>query len=208
MTTALITGCAGFVGSHLAEYLLENTDWDIVGMVRWNDPIDNLSGLADRINRSDRISLMYADVRDLNSVNDVLKHTRPDYVFHLAAQSFPQTSFISGADTIETNTTGTLNILNAAKEYARQAWIHICSSSEVYGRVAKENLPINEDCPFGPASPYAISKVGADMIGRLYADAYRMNVVVTRMFTHTGARRGDVFAESSFAKQIAIREPG
>ena len=92
--------------------------------------------------------------------------------------------------------------------YARDATIHVCSSSEVFGRVPQEKVPIGENCDFHPASPYAISKVGTDLIGRFYAEAYGMNVLVTRMFTHTGPRRGDVFAESSFAKQIALIEAG
>ena len=87
-------------------------------------------------------------------------------------------------------------------------YIHICASSEVFGRVAKENLPIDEECTFHPASPYAISKVGTDLIGRYYAEAYGLKAMTTRMFTHTGPRRGDVFAESTFAKQIAMIEEG
>ena len=86
--------------------------------------------------------------------------------------------------------------------------MHICSSSEVFGRVPKHKIPINETCDFHPASPYAISKVGTDLIGRFYAEAYDMCVMTTRMFTHTGPRRGDVFAESTFAKQIALAEYG
>jgi GDPmannose 4,6-dehydratase len=86
--------------------------------------------------------------------------------------------------------------------------IHVCSSSEIFGRVPKDKLPINEECSFHPASPYAISKIGTDMIGRFHAEAYRQKAMTTRMFTHTGPRRGDVFAESSFAKQIAMIEQG
>jgi len=131
---------------------------------------------------------------------------RPDYVFHLAAQSYPKTSFDSPIDTIDTNTQGTVRLLEALKDLAPGAIIHVCSSSEVYGKTPRELLPIRETCPFHPASPYAISKVGADLVARHYAQAYGMNIQVTRMFTHTGPRRGDVFAESSFAKQIAMAE--
>lgn len=205
---ALITGVSGFVGSHLAEYLLERSDWDIVGLTRWNDTTENLETLAPRINRNDRIGLVYADIRDARSVGLAVRGASPDYVFHLAAQSYPQTSFTAPADTLETNVQGALHVLEAVKEYAPKAWVHVCSSSEVYGRVTKDKLPIREDCPFYPASPYSISKVGTDLLGKFYADAYGLNVVVTRMFTHTGPRRGDVFAESSFAKQIAMIEAG
>lgn len=206
MTKCLITGITGFVGSHLADYLLANTDWDIYGLIRWRSPLDNISHLIPGINTNDRITLYYGDLRDSCSINDLVRRCLPDYVFHLAAQSYPQTSFTSPLDTYDTNVQGTSRLLEALRQYKKDAIIHVCSSSEVYGRTAKENLPIKEDCPFHPASPYAISKVGTDLIGRFYAEAYGMNVQVTRMFTHTGARRGDVFAESSFAKQIAMCE--
>lgn len=206
---ALITGVAGFVGSHLAEFLLANTDWDIIGLTRWSDPVDNLDNLIPEINRGGRMQLVYGDLRDAQSLRAALREQpRPDYVFHLAAQSYPLTSFTAPADTLETNTIGTLNLLETVRWRNRDAWVHVCSSSEVYGKVSATDLPIRETCPFHPASPYAISKVGADLLGRHYAEAYGMNVVVTRMFTHTGPRRGDVFAESSFAKQIAMIEAG
>lgn len=132
----------------------------------------------------------------------------PDYVFHLAAQSFPQTSFTAPLQTLNVNVLGTYRLLNAIKETVPLAVVHVCSSSEVFGRVSKEFVPIKEDTPFHPASPYAISKVGTDLIGRYFAEAFGINTITTRMFTHTGPRRGDVFAESSFAKQIAMIEIG
>jgi len=208
MTRCLITGITGFVGSHLADYLLENTDWEIYGLIRWRSPLDNIEHLLPRINASDRVRLLYGDLRDSDSINQAIRECLPDYVFHLAAQSYPKTSFTSPLDTYETNISGTSRILEALRQYAPESIIHVCSSSEIFGRVPKEILPINEDAPINPASPYAISKVGTDLIGRFYAEAYRMNVQTTRMFSHTGPRRGDVFHESSFAKQIAMAEAG
>ncbi|CAO3362871.1 GDP-mannose 4,6-dehydratase [Azospirillum melinis] len=205
---ALITGITGMVGSHLAEYLLEQTDWDIYGMCRWRSPLDNLAGLVDRINRRDRVFLLYGDLRDTLSLQTVVQQARPDYVFHLAAQSFPRTSFDAPVDTLDTNIQGTVRVLDAVRAVRPDAIVHVCSSSEVFGRVPREKLPIDEFCGFHPASPYAISKVGTDLVGRFYAEAYGMTAMVTRMFTHTGPRRGDVFAESSFAKQIAMVEKG
>ena len=201
-----ITGITGMVGSHLADYLLKNTDWDIVGLCRWRSPMDNLGHLAARINAKDRLSLLYGDLRDTLSIRDAVVAARPDYVFHLAAQSFPRTSFDSPLDTMETNIQGTVRVLDALRAHAPKAVIHVCASSEVFGRVPREKLPIDEECSFHPASPYAISKVGTDLVGRFYAEAYGMTVMTTRMFTHTGPRRGDVFAESTFAKQIAMIE--
>ncbi|MCL6478023.1 MAG: GDP-mannose 4,6-dehydratase [Peptococcaceae bacterium] len=205
---ALITGVTGMVGSHLLDYLIENTDWEIWGMLRWRSPLDNIVHHIDRINRYDRIKLVYADLRDTMSINHAVKTSKPDYVFHLAAQSYPRTSFESPLDTLDTNIQGVERLLGALRQHSKDAIIHVCASSEVFGRVPKEKLPINEECSFHPASPYAISKVGTDLIGRFYAEAYNMCVMTTRMFTHTGPRRGDVFAESTFAKQIALIEAG
>ena len=205
---ALITGITGMVGSHLADYLIENTDWEIFGLCRWRSPLDNLSHLIPRINAKDRIHLLYGDLRDYLSIHEAVRQAKPDYVFHLAAQSYPKTSFDSPLDTLETNVQGTANVLEALRKNSADAITHVCASSEVFGRVPKEKLPIDEECTFHPASPYAISKVGTDLIGRYYAEAYDMTVMTTRMFTHTGPRRGDVFAESTFAKQIAMIEAG
>lgn len=208
MTTALITGITGMVGSHLADYLYEHTDWTIVGLTRWRSPTDNIKNLIDPINNKDRVRLVYGDLNDEGSLDLAIKDTQPDYVFHLAAQSFPLTSFTSPVDTLNTNVLGTARLLEAIKRNRPNAVVHICASSEVFGRVSREHLPIKEDCLFHPASPYAISKTGTDLLGRFYAEAYGMTVMTTRMFTHTGPRRGDVFAESSFAKQIALIEAG
>jgi GDP-mannose 4,6-dehydratase len=196
------------VGSHLAEYLLEHTDWEVWGMCRWRSPLDNIAGLVPRINARDRVHLVFGDLRDTLSIQDVVQRSQPDYVFHLAAQSYPKTSFDAPLDTFDTNAQGTTRVLEALKSIRRDAIIHICASSEVFGRVSKEKLPIDEECTFHPASPYAISKVGTDLVGRYYAEAFGMTVMTTRMFTHTGPRRGDVFAESTFAKQIAMIEAG
>ena len=208
MTNALITGITGMVGSHLADHLLENTDWEVYGLLRWNDKTDNIEHLFGKINDKDRVYLEYGDINDLSSLLHVFDKVKPDYVFHLAAQSYPKTSFESPLETLETNILGTAKVLDAIKKLNLDPVIHVCASSEVFGRVPKELLPIHEDVTFHPASPYAISKVGTDLIGRFYAEAYGLTVMTTRMFTHTGPRRGDVFAESTFAKQIAMIEAG
>lgn len=213
MTKVLITGITGMVGSHLADFLIKETNWEIYGMCRWRSPLDNIVHLIDDINSKKRIHLIYGDLRDTISIDNVVKNVIPDFVFHLAAQSYPKTSFDAPLDTLDTNIQGTARVLEALRKYAPKAVIHVCASSEVFGRVKKEKLQemggvINEECTFHPASPYAISKVGTDLLGRYYAEAYNMTVMTTRMFTHTGPRRGDVFAESTFAKQIAMIEKG
>ena len=204
---ALITGITGMVGSHLADFLLENTNWDIYGMCRWRSPLDNVEHLAGRANRKDRVFFIYGDLCDSFSLQNAIDESRPDYVFHLAAQSYPSVSFTSPIATLDTNILGTERLLESLRRCKGiDPVIHVCSSSEVFGRVPKENIPINENCSFHPASPYAISKTGTDLIGRYHAEAYGQKVVITRMFTHTGPRRGDVFAEATFAKQIAMIE--
>ncbi len=209
MTSALITGLTGFVGSHLADYLLANTDWEIHGLIRARSPLTNIEHLLDRINRKDRLFLHYGDLNDQGSLTKAVYESQPHYVFHLAAQSFPKTSFDAPIETLNTNILGTCRLLEAVKREAPPtALVHVCASSEVFGRVPKDRLPIGEECNFHPASPYAISKAGTDLLGRFYAEAYGMHVQTTRMFSHTGPRRGDWFAESSFAKQIAMIEVG
>ena len=208
MKKAVITGITGMVGSHLADYLLENTDWEVYGLVRWNDKMDNIEHLMPLINNKERVHLLNADINDLASLLTCFEESKPDYVFHLAAQSYPKTSFSAPLETLETNVLGTAKVLEAIRVLGQNPVIHVCASSEVFGRVPKEFLPIHEDITFHPASPYAISKVGTDLVGRFYGEAYGMTVMTTRMFTHTGPRRGDVFAESTFAKQIAMIEEG
>ena len=208
MKTAFITGVTGMVGSHLLDFLVSNTNWVIHCLIRWRSPLDNIQQHIESINKEKRIFLHYGDLRDKQSLDIFFKQVKPNYIFHLAAQSFPKTSFSSPVDTYETNIIGTQNILQSIREFSPKSLIHVCSSSEVFGRVHKDKVPISEDCSFHPASPYAISKTGTDLIGKFFFEAYNLKVIITRMFTHTGPRRGDVFAESSFAKQIAMAEAG
>ena len=203
----LITGITGMVGSHLVDLLLEKTNWKIYGMCRWRSPLTNVQHLLSVANKKDRLEFVYGDLCDPISLNKVIKEVNPDFVYHLAAQSYPQTSFYMSDITMDTNTNGTMRLLEAIKEYgSKKCLIHVCSSSEVFGRVPKDKLPINEECSYHPASPYAISKVGTDLFAKYYNEAFGLKIITTRMFTHTGPRRGDVFAESSFAKQIALIE--
>ncbi len=202
-----ITGITGFVGSHLADYILEvHRDVQIVGFARWRSPVDNIRDIVDKI------SISFGDLLDLPSLTAALKKTRPDIIFHLAAQSYVDFSFISPITTLQANVIGTANLLEAIRalkdETGYDPVVHICSSSEVYGQVKEDEVPIREDNPFRPASPYAVSKVGEDMLAYQYWLSWKIKTIRTRMFTHTGPRRGDVFATSTFAKQIAAIEHG
>jgi len=203
----LITGITGFVGSHLAEYILkESPQTQILGFVRWRSPKDNIHGI------SHKVTLCYGDLIDLSSIEKVLSEHRPDVIFHLAAQSYVDFSFIAPLATLQSNVIGTANLLEAVRNLKTSSSynpvIHICSSSEVYGQVQEGETPITEQNPFRPASPYAVSKVAEDMLGFQYFISWGIKTIRTRMFTHTGPRRGDVFVESSFAKQIAAIEAG
>lgn len=211
MSKILITGITGQVGSQLADYVLENTDLDVVGLMRWQEPLDNLYHLTDRINTSNRISLRYGDLNDFASIHRILSDEKPNYISHLAAQSFPKTSFEIPLETLQTNIIGTANLLESIRILSSadklNPVVHVCSSSEVYGRQAPGEV-ISETTPFHGASPYSISKIGTDFLGQFYGEAYGMRTFVTRMGTHSGPRRSDVFFESTVAKQIALIEAG
>ena len=205
----LITGVTGMVGSHLLDYLLQNTDWNIYGLCRWSSKLDNIEQNLDLINKKKRVFLLYGDLNDQNSIREVVKKSLPHFVFHLAAESFPKMSFSAPLKFYDTNIKGTQSLLEELRNCKLiDPLVHICSSSEIFGKVKKQDLPINESCAFHPASPYAISKVGTDLISRYFYEAYNVKTFTTRMFTHTGPRRGDYFAESTFAKQIAMIEVG
>jgi GDP-4-dehydro-6-deoxy-D-mannose reductase len=207
----LITGISGQVGSQLADYVLENTKLDVVGTMRWQEPLDNLYHLTTRINNKDRISLNYADLNDYASMSRMLRDVKPKYISHLAAQSYPKTSFNIPIETLQTNIIGTANLLENIRQLKEvdgyDPVVHVCSSSEVYGK-AKPGVALAEDTPFHGASPYSISKIGTDYLGQFYGEAYGIRTFVTRMGTHSGPRRSDVFFESTVAKQIALIEAG
>ncbi|MEP3196759.1 MAG: GDP-mannose 4,6-dehydratase [Lentilitoribacter sp.] len=208
----LITGITGQVGSQLAEYILNETEHNVIGMMRWQEPIENLYGLTQRINRNDRISIYYADLLDSASINKMFRETKPDFVSHLAAQSYPKTSFDIPFETLQTNIIGTANILENIRQIQEvdgsySPAIHICSSSEVYGK-AQVGVALTEETQFHGASPYSISKIGTDYLGQFYGEAYGLKTFITRMGTHSGPRRSDVFFESTVAKQIALIESG
>lgn len=209
--TILITGITGQVGSQLADYVLEHTQYDVVGMMRWQEPMDNLYHVTERINRKDRISIYYADLSDYAAIARMIKEVRPKFISHLAAQSYPKTSFNIPIETLQTNIVGTATLLEVIRQQRESDGynpvVHVCSSSEVYGR-AKPGTPLAEDTPFHGASPYSISKIGTDYLGRFYGEAYGIRSFVTRMGTHSGPRRSDVFFESTVAKQIALIEAG
>jgi GDP-4-dehydro-6-deoxy-D-mannose reductase len=200
---ALITGVTGFAGSHLADHLLaEHPEMEVAGMYRWRSPMDNVE------HAGDRIELFETDLRDYISVQHTLDACRPDLIFHLAAQSFVPASWTGPAETLTTNLLGQTYLFEAVRALRLDPVIQIACSSEEYGLVLPHEVPIKETNPLRPLSPYAVSKVAQDYQGYQYFQSYRTRIVRTRAFNHTGPRRGEVFAMSSFAKQLAQIELG
>jgi GDP-4-dehydro-6-deoxy-D-mannose reductase len=199
---ALITGITGFVGSHMAEFLLAREDVEVWGIDRWRSNKENIKHIEDKIN------LVECDLRDASSVESTIKRIKPEKIFHLAAQSFVPTSWNAPAETMITNIIGELNLFEAVRNAGINPWIQIAGSSEEYGMVHPDETPIKETNPLRPLSPYGVSKVGQDMLGYQYAMSYKMRIIRTRGFNHTGPRRGEVFVESNFAQQVAKIEKG
>ncbi len=198
----LITGITGFVGSHLAEFLLTQKDVEVFGTLRWRSKTDNIDHLKGRIR------MFECDLRDASSVHQVITQVRPDRVFHLAGQSFVPMSWKAPSETMTTNAVGQITLFEAIRECKLDTRIQIACSSEEYGMVHENELPLVETSPLRPLSPYAVSKVAQDLLGYQYSHSYKMFIVRTRAFNHTGPRRGEVFATSNFAKQIAGIEAG
>ena len=193
---ALITGITGFAGSHLADYCLKRGGVDVHGVIRWRSRTENIEHLEGRIH------LHECDLRDASSTRDVIEATRPDYIFHLAAQSFVPTSWKAPAESLSTNIIGQLNIFEAVRKLKLDCRIQLACSSEEYGMVYENEVPIKESNPLRPLSPYGVSKVAQDLLGYQYFMSYGMKIVRTRGFNHEGPRRASVFVISDFAKQI------
>ncbi|MBI2955586.1 MAG: GDP-mannose 4,6-dehydratase [Chloroflexi bacterium] len=228
----LITGITGMAGSHLAEYLLNDHRVEVYGTYRWRSKMDNLDDLNSqgKVNliaeggnigsggalsrylgeraRLGKVNLIEADMADASSMKKLIAAIRPDRIFHLAAQSYVPASWNAPSETLSLNILGEVNILEAVREAEIDPLIHIAGSSEEYGLVHPNEVPIKEANPLRPLSPYAVSKVAQEMLAWQYHRSYGLKTIVTRGFNHTGPRRGHVFVTSSFAKQIAEIEKG
>ncbi|MDH4195988.1 MAG: GDP-mannose 4,6-dehydratase [Candidatus Aminicenantes bacterium] len=199
----LITGITGFAGSHLAEYILNaHKDVEVSGIVRWRSRLENVRHILGKVH------LHEADLKDMVSIKAVLAAVRPDRIFHLAAQSFVPASWRLPAETFATNAIGEINLFESCRALRLNPRIHVAGSSEEYGMVYPDEIPMKETNPLRPLSPYAVSKVAQDLLAFQYHRSYGLRVVRTRGFNHTGPRRGDVFVTSCFAKQIAEVELG
>ncbi len=200
----LITGITGSGGSYLAEYIVNNLpDVDVHGLSRWHSTTsnDNIRTIIDRI------TIHESDLNDLSSVISTLKTVKPDGIFHLASHANVRASFTTPLSVLSNNIMGTANLFEAIRLTESDPIVQLCSTSEVYGQVDLENVPIKEDCPINPSSPYAVSKVAQDLLGYTYFISYGMKIIRTRMFAYLNPRRTDLFA-TSFAMQVAKIEAG
>lgn len=192
----LITGISGFVGSHLAEYFLEGGKHEVFGTIKWRSNRENI------IHIQDKIKLYECDIKDAFAMKTVLSEIRPDRIFHLAAQSYVPFSWRIPQETLSTNIIGEVNLFESIRELKIDPLIHIAGSSEEYGLVFPEEVPIKETNALRPLSPYGVSKVAQDLLAYQYFKSYGLKAVRTRAFNHTGPRRPEVFVTSNFAKQI------
>jgi GDP-4-dehydro-6-deoxy-D-mannose reductase len=197
----LITGITGFVGSHMAEHALAQGA-EVFGSFRWRSKTDNIDHLRSKV------TLVESDLRDLSSVRALLEAANPTHVIHLAAQSFVHASWKTPAETLTTNILAQVNLLEGLRGLKMSPRFLVVGSSEEYGHVEDDELPIKETNPLRPLSPYAVSKVGQDLMGYQYWKSYGMLIIRSRAFNHEGPRRGDVFVTSNFARQVAEIEAG
>lgn len=203
MRNVLITGVTGFAGSHLVDYLLTRNDCEIHGIWRWRSRTENIEHL-----KPGQITLHECDLRDATSTYDTIAKIKPDWIFHLAAQSFVPTSWVAPSESLQTNIMAQVHIFEAVRRLGLKTRIQLACSSEEYGMVFADEVPIKETNPLRPLSPYAVSKVAQDMLGYQYWMSWKVDSVRTRGFNHEGPRRGPVFVASDFAKQIADIEKG
>jgi GDP-4-dehydro-6-deoxy-D-mannose reductase len=228
----LITGVTGMAGSHLAEYALALPDVQVYGTYRWRSRLDNLEDLTsagrvhriasggnvqsaadlarhvDRETKNGCLNLLLGDLSDPSSMRRVIAGVRPDRIFHLAAQSFVPASWDAPAETMDLNVIGQVHLFEAIRESGLEPLVHVAGSSEEYGLVYPDEVPMKETNPLRPLSPYAVSKVAQELLAWQYHRSYGLHTVVTRGFNHTGPRRGENFVTSSFAMQIAQIEKG
>ena len=201
---ALITGVSGSGGSYLAEYIVKHhPDVELHGIGRWHSTSnsDNLNEIISSVN------LHECDLMDFSSIFNTLEKSRPDVIFHLAAHANVRASFQTPLSVLSNNIMGTANLFEAIRAAKVNPIFQMCSTSEVYGQVGPQDVPIREDTALRPSSPYAVSKVTQDLLGYSYFVAYQMPVIRTRMFAYLNPRRVDLFA-TSFARQVARIEHG
>ncbi|MEX2028240.1 MAG: GDP-mannose 4,6-dehydratase [Candidatus Curtissbacteria bacterium] len=199
MKKALVTGVAGFVGSHLSEYLISQKI-KVVGFFHPDHSVENIKYIKNKL------ELIPCDILDAREVEKEIARIAPDYVFHLAAFSSPPASLQIPKETLENNIFGQINLLDALVKINSHAKILVVGSADEYGSVKKSDLPVGEDQPLAPGSPYAVSKVAQDLLGLQYYLSSGLNIVRVRPSNHIGPRQSQAFVVPAFASQIAALE--
>lgn len=203
MKKVLITGITGFVGSHLADYMLTMPDIELHGTRRWHlSRMDHVEHIIEKIIWHD------CNILDATSVRKLIADLKPDIVFHMASESFVSPSWDNPREYMDTNYLGTVNFLDAIREHSPSTVFHIPGSGEEYGDISEDELPINPLTVLRPVNPYAVTKIAQDLIGYVYYRSYGINVIRTRTFNHEGPRREKVFGIPWYAYQIARIEKG
>jgi GDP-4-dehydro-6-deoxy-D-mannose reductase len=198
-----ITGISGFAGSHLARHLVKSQNYSVSGTFYAEDSLPILSDIRDAIN------CIQADLTNKAQTEAIIKEQKPDFIFHLAALTSPAQSFKNPLATITDNVAMQINLLEAIKTYElMHTRILIISSADVYGVVSQSDLPIDEQTPFRPTNPYAVSKITQDYLALQYTIAHDLEIIRVRPFNHIGSGQSAQFVVSAFAKQIAEIEKG
>ena len=191
----LITGVTGFAGSHLADYLLERGDVDVHGIIRWRSRTENIEHIGESL------KLHECDLRDAGSTREVVERVRPDYIFHLAAQSFVPTSWFQPVLTGEFTALGVTRIMEAIRVHNPDVRFYQASTSEMFGKV--EEIPQTERTPFHPRSPYGVAKVYGHWITVNYRESYGMYACSGILFNHESPRRGLEFVTRKVTHGVA-----
>ena len=192
---ALIIGAAGFVGKYLIDHLIDE-GWDVAATRLPSETIDT------------HVPVHELDILETDSIAALLEDTKPECIFHLAAQSSVAVSWEQPALTVDVNIKGAVNLLEAVRGMAKPARVLLIGSGEEYGYVLPEELPISEDTPLRPGNIYAATKIAQGMIGQVYAKAYGLEIVIVRAFNHAGPGQSDTFVLPNFCKQVAMIEAG
>jgi GDP-4-dehydro-6-deoxy-D-mannose reductase len=203
MKKVLITGVTGFAGSHLAEILVQDNKWDVVGIHASDRNLANLKDIKDAIHL-EKVNLL-----DAEHTSRVISEIKPEIIFHLAAAATVKDSFEKAAEFINNNSASQINIFEAVrKNDLLDTKIIVVSSANIYGIVSSSDIPINEDVAFNPDNPYSVSKITQDYLGLCYYLSYKLPIIRLRPFNHVGSRMSVELSVSRFAKQIAEIEKG
>lgn len=194
---ALIIGAAGFVGGYLADHLQKECGWSVC-----------VTKMPQEVCLIENVEIYDLDILEKNAIEQLLEQVAPDYIFHLAAQSSVAVSWKRPDLTVDVNIKGCVNVLEAVRKMEKKPRVLLIGSGEEYGPVKQEENPVKETQMLHPGNIYAATKVCQNMIGKIYADAYQMDVMMVRAFNHIGPKQAPLFVVSDFCKQVAEIEKG